>query len=116
MQTHQPVTARIGINSFFSLQTTVIPPFFGTIWVGLAHLLSDIAKMILASISFTISARTTASKFGVNLRCSCLNGLTSSSIRILWEHKDGLMPLMSVIFHAMALSYFCSRATSLLFC
>ncbi|CAL1382920.1 unnamed protein product [Linum trigynum] len=37
-------------------------------------------------------------------------------IRILWEQKDGLMPLMSVILHAMARAYFFNKATSLLFC
>ncbi|CAL1411274.1 unnamed protein product [Linum trigynum] len=74
------------------------------------------SKMIHASINFTISPRTTVSKLGINCRCGCLIGLTSSSIKILWEQKDGLIPLMSVIFHVMARQYFFSRATSLLFC
>nr|GFB51439.1 hypothetical protein [Tanacetum cinerariifolium] len=36
------VTKRVGINSFSSLGTTIIPPFLGTLSIGLTHQLSEI--------------------------------------------------------------------------
>ena len=36
------VTVRVGMRSFFSLQTTIILPFLGTTWIRLTQALSEI--------------------------------------------------------------------------
>ena len=64
-----PITVLIGINSFFSFATIVIPLFFGTHFIGLIHELSDIGYMIPASNHLMIFFFTTSFIMGFSLLC-----------------------------------------------
>ena len=104
MQILHPVTFLVGINSLFSLCTTVIPPFLGTICTGLIHELSEIGYIIPASNNFTISFFTTSFIFGFSLLYLSAIGLCPSSICSLCMTIEGLMPFMSEICHPNALT------------
>src|SRR5262249_11362972 len=115
MHTLHPVTVRVGINSFFSLSTTVIPPFLGTTCTGLTHALSEIGYISPASSSLITSVFTTSFMFGFSLLWGCITGWCPSSIKILCVQKDGFIPLISEIFHAIASLYFVSISNSFSF-
>src|SRR5262249_26886782 len=102
MHTLHLVTVLVGINSFFSLRTTVIPPFLGTTCTGLTHELSEIGYINPASSNLITSIFTTSFMFGLSLFWGCITGWCASSIRILCVQKEGFIPFMSDIFHAIA--------------
>ena len=112
MHTRHPVWTLVGTISSFAFFTTVIPLFFGTTWIGLTHLLSEIGKITPTSRSFKISFLTTSFIAGLSLLCASLCGFTSSSINILCMHIAGLIPLMSAILHPMASLYFFNTCVS----
>src|SRR5262249_23213128 len=102
MHTLHPVTVRVGINSFFSLSTTVIPPFLGTTCTGLTHELSEIGYIRPASNNLITSVFTISFMFGFSLLWGCITGWCPSSIRILFVQKYVFISLISVIFQAIA--------------
>src|SRR5262249_45878040 len=115
MHTLHPMTVRVGINSFFSLSTTVIPPFLGTTCTGLTHELSEIGYINPASSNLITSVFTTSFMFGLSLLWGCITGWCPSSIRILYVQKDGFIPFISEIFQEIAPLYFLNTSNSLSF-
>src|SRR5262249_6426106 len=101
MHTLHLVIVFVGINSFFSL-STIIPPFLGTVCTRLTHELSKIGYIKPALSSLITSVFTTSFMFEFSLLWGCITGWCPSSIRILWVQKDGFIPFMSDIFHAIA--------------
>src|SRR5262249_7822171 len=115
MHTLHPVTVLVGINSFFSLRTTVIPPFLGTTYTVLTHELSEIGYINPISSNLITYAFTTFFMFGFSLLCGWITGWCPSSIRILCVQKDGFIPFMSDSFHAIAPLLFLSTFNNLSF-
>ncbi|KAJ0934730.1 hypothetical protein HanRHA438_Chr03g0110831 [Helianthus annuus] len=109
MQTLHPVSVLVGMSSFFSLVTTVIPPFFGTTWTGLTHGLSKMGYISPTSKSLMTFFFTTSYTLGLAHLCGWIAALQSSSIKILCVHMEGLMPLMPISFHAISVLCLFSR-------
>lgn len=107
-----PHNSFVGISSFFSFCTTVIPLFLGTTKIGLIHTLSEIGLMIPTSESFNISALTTSFIFGLNVLWLSILGGKLSSISM---QSVGLIHLMSTIDHPINVLFYLSTLSNLSF-
>lgn len=101
-----------GINSFFSLVTTIVPLFFGTHFTGFTYLLSDIRYTTPVSSHVIIPFFTTFCIGGLSLHSYSDVGGHSFSNYILWVQMPGKILIILAIIKLIALLYFYKKKRS----